>query len=113
MFGAVVNGATVAGFVLGGVLLTMVPVRAAIAAAGLGGLAVTAAFARPVLRARAHEQGLSEPGAGRPDLNEPGAGRPDLNEPGARQAGGRLMGPDGLNEPGARPDLNEPRRHRT
>ena len=46
-------------------------------AAGLGGLAVTAAFARPVLRARAHERGLSKPGAGKPDLSKPGAGKPD------------------------------------
>jgi MFS family permease len=67
VFGAVVNGATVAGFVLAGVLLTVVPVRATIAAAGLGGLAVTAAFALPVLRATARERedrraGAAEPG---------------------------------------------------
>ena len=92
VFGAVVNGATVAGFVLGGVLLTMVPVRAAIAAAGLGGLAVTAAFARPVLRARAHEQGLSEPDAGQPDMSGLGAGKPD-HHGGTEQAGtGRRAG---------------------
>ena len=55
-FGAVANGANVAGLLLGGVLLAVVPVRAAIAAAGLGGLAATAAFALPVLRAIAREQ---------------------------------------------------------
>jgi MFS family permease len=62
VFGAVVNGATVAGFVLGGVVLAAVPVRAAIAAAGVGGLAVTAAFALPVLRATAREQDGRNPG---------------------------------------------------
>ncbi len=56
VFGAVANGANVAGLLLGGVLLAVVPVRAAIAAAGLGGLAATAAFAWPVLRAIAREQ---------------------------------------------------------
>ena len=56
VFGAVANGANVAGLLLGGVLLAVVPVRAAIAAAGLGGLAATAAFALPVLRAIAREQ---------------------------------------------------------
>jgi MFS family permease len=64
VFGAVANGANVAGLLLGGVLLAVVPVRAAIAAAGLGGLAATAAFARPVLRAIARERyaGAAEPG---------------------------------------------------
>ncbi len=66
VFGAVVNGATVAGFVLGGVLLTAVPVRAIIAAAGLGGLAVTAAFALPVLRAAARERDDRRGGAAEP-----------------------------------------------
>ena len=56
VFGAVANGANVTGLLLGGVLLAVVPVRAAIAAAGLGGLAATAAFALPVLRAIAREQ---------------------------------------------------------
>ena len=56
VFGAVANGATVAGYVLGGVLLGVMPVRAAIAAAGLGGLAATAACALPVLRASARER---------------------------------------------------------
>jgi MFS family permease len=56
VFGAVASGANVAGLLLGGVLLAVVPVRAAIAAAGLGGLAATAAFARPVLRAIARER---------------------------------------------------------
>jgi hypothetical protein len=66
VFGAVVNGATVAGFVLAGVLLAAVPVRATIAAAGLGGLAVTAAFALPVLRATAREQDDRRAGAAEP-----------------------------------------------
>ena len=76
VFGAVANGANVAGLLLGGVLLAVVPVRAAIAAAGLGGLAATAAFAVPVLRAIAREQAAAR----EPDrAAEPGlarAGRP-------------------------------------
>jgi MFS family permease len=56
VFGAVVSGATVAGFLLAGVLLAVAPVRVTIAAAGLGGLAATAAFALPVLRATARER---------------------------------------------------------
>ena len=55
-FGAVANGANVAGLLLGGVLLGALPVRVTIAAAGLGGLAATAAFALPVLRAMARER---------------------------------------------------------
>ena len=62
VFGAVANGANVTGLLLGGVLLGVVPVRAAIAAAGLGGLAVTAAFALPVLRATARGGSPAEPG---------------------------------------------------
>jgi MFS family permease len=61
VFGAVANGANMAGLLLGGALLTVVPVRAAIAAAGLGGLAATAAFALPVLRA-GRRAGAAEPG---------------------------------------------------
>ncbi len=57
LFGAVANGANVAGLLLGGVLLGALPVRVTIAAAGLGGLAATAAFALPVLRAMARERG--------------------------------------------------------
>jgi MFS family permease len=76
VFGAVANGANVAGLLLGGLLLAVVPVRAAIAAAGLGGLAATAAFALPVLRAIAREQAAArEPDrAAEPGLA--GAGRP-------------------------------------
>jgi MFS family permease len=64
VFGAVASGANVTGLLLGGVLLDVVPVRAAIAAAGLGGLVATAAFAPPVLRAIARERraGAAEPG---------------------------------------------------
>lgn len=66
VFGAVANGANVAGLLLGGVLLAVVPVRATIAAAGLGGLAATAAFALPVLRASARERATArEPATAR------------------------------------------------
>jgi MFS family permease len=56
MFGAVANAATIVGFVLGGVLLALISARVTIAAAGLGGLLVTAAFTVPVLRATARER---------------------------------------------------------
>ena len=46
----------VAGLLLGGVLLGVLPVRVTIAADGLGGLAAIAAFALPVLRAMARER---------------------------------------------------------
>jgi MFS family permease len=53
---AVANAATTGGYLLGGLLLVLIPVRAAIAGAGLAGLAVTAAFALPVLRAARRER---------------------------------------------------------
>lgn len=56
MFAAVASAATMVGFVLGGVLLALVSARATIAAAGLGGLVVTAAFTLPVLRTTARER---------------------------------------------------------
>ena len=85
VFGAVANGANVAGLLLGGVLLAAVPVRAAIAAAGLGGLAATAAFALPVLRAIAREQATAR----EPDrVSEPDRGsRPDQRELASRTNG--------------------------
>jgi MFS family permease len=51
VYGAVVNGASVAGYLLAGLVLNIVPERAGIAGAGLFGLAATGAFAPPVLRA--------------------------------------------------------------
>ncbi|MGH3399623.1 MAG: MFS transporter [Streptosporangiaceae bacterium] len=56
VLGAVVSAATTGGYLLGGLLLVLIPVRAAIAGAGLAGLAVTAAFALPVLRASRRER---------------------------------------------------------
>ena len=56
-YGAVVNAAAVSGYLLGGLLLAAVPVRACIAAAGLSGLSLTAAFAVPLLRAAAVSRG--------------------------------------------------------
>jgi MFS family permease len=76
VFGAVANGANVAGLLLGGVLLAVVPVRATIALAGLGGLAATAAFALPVLRAIAREQAAArEPDRGSEPDRQPGGPR--------------------------------------
>lgn len=91
VFGAVVNGANVTGLLLGGVLLAVVPVRAAIAAAGLGGLAATAAFALPVLRATARERDTARK-PGRP--GEPGrAGEPGRgNRAGQRELDDRTDG---------------------
>jgi MFS family permease len=58
---AVANAATTLGYLVGGLLLALIPVRAAIAAAGLAGLTVAAAFTLPVLHATAREQDLSHP----------------------------------------------------
>jgi hypothetical protein len=54
---AVINAATTLGYLTGGLLLAVMPVRMVIASAGVAGLAVTAAFTLPVLRATAREQG--------------------------------------------------------
>jgi len=51
VYGAVTNGASVTGYLLAGLVLNVLSVRACIAAAGLFGLAATAAFARPLLQA--------------------------------------------------------------
>jgi MFS family permease len=105
VFGAVANGANVAGLLLGGVLLAAVPVRAIIAAAGLGGLAATAAFAVPVLRATAgqHLAARQSDRAADPDqVREPeGAGAPDqVRDPGRAGAPGRqLVRPRGAADP--------------
>jgi MFS family permease len=64
ILGAVVNGANTLGYVLGGVLLTVLPVRVTVAAAGLFGVAVALAFAVPVLRAT---RGAARTG---PDVSE-------------------------------------------
>jgi len=48
---AVANGASTLGYLAGGLLLALIPVRVAIASAGLAGLAVAAAFTVPVLYA--------------------------------------------------------------
>ena len=101
VFGAVANGANVTGLLLGGMLLAVVPVRAAIAAAGLGGLAATAAFALPVLRAIAREQATARE---RSRVSEPapasGPARPADRQPGRRREvadrtdGIRRVGPE-------------------
>jgi MFS family permease len=92
VFGAVANGANVAGLLLGGVLLAVVPVRAAIAAAGLGGLAATAAFALPVLRATAREQAAAREPDQLAEANRAGgpsrAGGPEQASEPDRQLGG-------------------------
>jgi MFS family permease len=56
LYGAVTNGATVIGYLLGGAALTVLPVRLTIALAGGVALAVAAAFTVPVLRAIAAER---------------------------------------------------------
>jgi MFS family permease len=56
VFGALVNAASMTGYLLGGLLLAVVPVRACIAAAGLFGLAMTAGFALPLLRAAGRDR---------------------------------------------------------
>jgi MFS family permease len=75
-FYAVANAATTLGYLAGGLLLELLPVRVVIASAGLAGLAVTAAFTLPVLHATAREK---VPGhRGEPDTsrdNVPAVGR--------------------------------------
>jgi hypothetical protein len=74
----------VAGYLLGGALLGVLPVRGAIAAAGLGGLAATAAFALPVLRDTARE---------RDTARRTGSGPADQSRPAHRtRASGRASG---------------------
>jgi MFS family permease len=50
---AVANAATAVGYLLGGLLLVLISARTTIAVAGIAGLAVTAGFAAPLLRAAA------------------------------------------------------------
>jgi MFS family permease len=56
VFSAVVNAASMTGYLIGGLLLAVVPVRACIASAGLFGLGMTAVFALPLLRAARHDR---------------------------------------------------------
>jgi MFS family permease len=58
IFGAVVNGTNALGFLLGGVLLGVLPVRLTIVSVGIFGVLVTLAFAPLVLRAVARERAL-------------------------------------------------------
>ncbi len=60
-FGAVANGANAAGYVLGGVLLGLLPVRPALALIGVAGVLMTAVFAGPTLRAIARERAATRP----------------------------------------------------
>jgi MFS family permease len=88
VFGAVASGANVAGLLLGGVLLDVVPVRAAIAAAGLGGLAATAAFALPLLRAIAGER-VTDRNPDRAIERDRASGRPRARGPDQASEGER------------------------
>lgn len=74
--GAVANGATGVGLLLAGAVLEVLTPRAGIAAAGLAGLAVTAAFAVPLLRSAARERSPRRPGAveAPPRFARPGSG---------------------------------------
>ena len=64
VYGAVVNAASMTGYLLGGLLLTVVPVRVCIAAAGLSGLSMTAGFALPLLRAAGRDRHHDRAGDG-------------------------------------------------
>jgi MFS family permease len=77
VLGAVINAASLTGFLLGGLLLAVISVRACIAAAGLFGLGMTAAFAAPLLRAAARDREQRGPAAdGGPLSPASGSGRP-------------------------------------
>jgi MFS family permease len=56
VFGAVSNGANAGGYVLGGVLLGVLPARMVIGLAGVGGLTVALALAVPLLKAAARDR---------------------------------------------------------
>jgi MFS family permease len=56
IYGAVANGTNAVGFLLGGVLLTVLPVRPLIALIAVAGLLATTAFGVPMLRAAARER---------------------------------------------------------
>lgn len=86
VLGAVVSATTTAGYLLGGLLLAVISVRVTIVAAGLAGLAVTVAFALPVLRAsrleRDAETGRLEQGTEqRTDPTVAGRGGHDARAP--------------------------------
>ncbi|HWB36408.1 MAG TPA: MFS transporter, partial [Rugosimonospora sp.] len=61
LLGALVNGASAAGLLLGGVLLGVLAVRTTLAVAGLGGFAVALVLAGPTLRAIARERAAARP----------------------------------------------------
>lgn len=75
VLGAVASAATTLGYLAGGLLLALMPVRAAIASAGLAGLTVTAAFTLPVLHATARERDHSHYSKPIPDQNAPVTGQ--------------------------------------
>lgn len=56
VFGAVANGANAGGYLLGGVLLGVLPARMVIGLSGAVGLAVAVGFAAPLLRAAAQDR---------------------------------------------------------
>ena len=82
VLGAVVSATTTAGYLLGGLLLAVISVRVTIAAAGLAGLAVTVAFALPVLRASRLERDAE---TGRGGAVNAGRGGHDARAPLAEQ----------------------------
>jgi MFS family permease len=61
IFGAVANGANAGGYLLGGVLLGVLPARMVIGLSGLGGLAVALTLAVPLLKAAARDRPAPTP----------------------------------------------------
>jgi MFS family permease len=72
LVGAAANGGNAAGYLLGGVLLAVIAVRPAIALVGVAGLAVTAVFAAPALRAIARERAAQSAPGVTPDVSVAG-----------------------------------------
>lgn len=79
LFGAVTNGANVLGFLAGGALLTVLPVRVVIAGAGGLAIVVTACLAGPLARAA-----IAERAAAAPPTPPPGSAAPSPTSPAPR-----------------------------
>jgi MFS family permease len=111
VFGAIANAASTLGYLLGGLLLAVVPVRACIASAGLCGLGVTAVFTLPVLRAAARERRPQNQQPRRPCAGGQVTGPSAGGQVTGPSAGGQVTGPSAawvaergsLGDPGRRP----------
>ena len=75
-FTAVANGASVVGFVLGGVLLAVLPVRTMFVGAGVAGVLIALVMAVPMLRAVAASRASAGPSTPPPGSDAPSPASP-------------------------------------